>query len=175
MIRHMSGEMKPGTKDVDGRSGARADLLQRESIAGKIEGFHAVSRVGLWRVLLFLVISIAALPFRDFDLFSLVPENVAEILGAPPPTDLIHIVLGVSVVCAVILIPGRAAAQPELGHNWLQFWLMAAFYPLYAVNGVLGIYFPVVLAAGLLVLAVEHFIIWNRVCCAIREEKERVG
>ena len=125
-------------------------------------------------MILFLGISASALRCRSFDLFAVLPENFREALGAPPPVDLIHLVLAASTVSALILIAGRAGEGRCGSGGWLQFGMSVFFYPLYAVTNTLETWFPAVFAAGLIVLVVEHFSVWARASRAIQEEKERL-
>ena len=177
MIGQMTGEMKPGPKKSHGAPWEKRGNFGQcsEEIRHGIDDLHVLSRRGLWRMLLFLVISAAALQARDFDLFGALPENIREILGAPPPPDLIHLVLVVSTLSALVLIAGRGADDPCGRSGWLRFWMTAFFYPLYSMSNSLGTWFPAVFAAGMAILLVEHFTVWAQTSRAIHEEKERLG
>jgi hypothetical protein len=177
MIGQMTGQMRPAPKNTPadpwekkwdyGRS--------REEITETINGLYALSRRGLWRVLLFIICSAATLRLRTLDLFAALPENVREIIGAPPPLALIHTVLAVSCVSALILIAGRGTENSRGSNGWVQFGLSVSFYPLYAAANSLDSFFPVIFATGLLILVIDHFTIWAKAVSAIREEKERLG
>jgi hypothetical protein len=177
MIGQMTGQMRPGPKNHTGNVWEkRSDSGRRRvEITETINGLYTLSRRGLWRLLLFLAGSAAALQFRNFDLFAVLPENLREILGAPPPLALIHTVLAVSSISALILIAGREGGGSGECHRWLQFGLSISFFPLYAVANALDTFFPVVLTAGLLVLVTEHFAIWSQATRAIRAEKEQLA
>jgi len=174
MITPMTGPVGP--KNSAGTwTKSLENVRQREVIVRNIDRMHEHSRRGLWRILSFLVITAGAMQARDFDLFAAVPAGVAEMLGAPPPTILVHSILAVSTICAVILIPARATAEPGRGYSRLQFWLSVAFYPLYAMGNTLRLFLPLVFAAGLAVLILEHLTIRSLSARAIREERERLG
>lgn len=177
MIGQMTGHMRPAPKNSPGNVWEHMtdSNRRREEIIKTIDGLYVTSRRGLWRLLLFLVISTVALYFKNFDLFAVLPGNVQEMLGAPPPPDMIHIVLAVSTISALILIAGRTTGDAKAGPGWLQFGMSAAFYPLYAVSNVLNQAFPVIFAAGLLILVLEYAAIWAQASRAILEEKERLG
>jgi hypothetical protein len=178
MIGQMTGQIKPGPNSSLGSAWEkRGDYgMRRAEIRETIDHLYAVSRGGLWRVLLFLAVSAVALQFRDIELFATLPENIREALGAPPPPFLIHLVLAVSTLSALILIAGRGPEEGgREGSGWLQFGMVAFFYPLYAVTGTLAAFFPAVFAAGLLVLLCDHGAAWYHASAAIREEKERLG
>lgn len=140
-----------------------------------IDDLYALSRRGLWKLLLFLGISTAALQARDLDLFGTLPENVREILGAPPSPELVHVVLAISTISALILQYGRDVDQVRGSAGWLQFGMAAFFYPLYAMSNTLGIWFPLVCGAGLVTLAFEYVTIWSQASRAIHEERERLA
>ena len=177
MIGQMTGQMKPEPKSSLGSAWEkRGDYgRRREEIRHAIDDLYVLSRSGLWRLLLFLGISAVALCFREVDLFAVLPENIREVLGAPPPPDLIHIVLAVSTVSALILVAGRSADNPGARPGWGQFGMSVFFYPLYAVTNTQETWFPVVFAAGLIILVFEHVTIWSQTSRAIQEEKERLG
>ena len=177
MIGQMTGQMKPGPKNSLGSAWERrGDYgMRRTEIRQTIDGLYALSRRGLWRLILFLGISAVALRFQSFDLFAGLPENLREILGAPPPVTLIHIVLAVSTICALILIAGRRTEETGGQTGWLQFGMSVFFYPLYGAANSLETFFPAVFAAGLIILVIDHFTVWSQTSKAIREEKERLG
>jgi hypothetical protein len=177
MIGQMTGQMKPGPKSsLENVREKRTDFGRRhEEIQCAIDDLYALSRRGLWKLVLFLGISSAALQARDFDLFSTLPENVREILGVPPPPDLVHVVLAVSTISALILIAGRGADHARGSVGWLRFGMSAFFYPLYAMSNSLGTWFPLVCIAGLVTIAFEHLTVWSQTSRVIHEEKERLA
>ena len=177
MIGHITGLMKPGPKSSpENPWEKRADLgHRREEILHSIDDLHALSRRGLWKLLLFLGISTVALQARDFDLFGVLPENVREVLGAPPSPELVHVVLAISTISALILHYGRGTDPARGSAGWLQFGMAAFFYPLYAMSNTLGTWFPLVCVAGLVTLVFEHLTIWTQASQAIHEEKERLA
>lgn len=177
MIGQMTGQMGPAPHHPteDPWEKRRGDGRQRADILRTIDGLYALSRRGLWRLLLFLAGSAAFLRCRNLDLFAALPENVRELLGAPPPLALIHTLLAVSGVSALILIAGGGTENSRRCDGWMQFGMLLFFYPLYAAANVLEAYFPVVFATGLLILALEHFATWCQASREIREEKDRLG
>jgi hypothetical protein len=177
MIGQMTGQMKPGPNSPQENIWEkRADLGHRRvEILHSIDDLYALSRQGLWKLLLFLGISIAALQARGFDLFGVLPENVQEVLGAPPSPELVHVVLAISTISALILQYGRGADHASGSSGWLQFGMAAFFYPLYAMSNSLGIWFPLVCVAGLVTIGFEHLSIWTQTTRAIHEERERLA
>jgi uncharacterized membrane protein len=149
--------------------------LRREEILHSINNLYVLSRRGLWKLLLFLGVSIVALQARDFDLFSVFSEKVREVLGAPPSPELVHVVLAVSTISALILHSGRGADHDRCSTGWLQFGMLTFFYPLYAMSHTLGTWFPLVCVAGLVTIVFEHLSIWIQTSRAIHEERERLA
>jgi hypothetical protein len=176
MIGHLTGHMGHGPENSHNAwKNLAASGRSRAEILLTIDGLYVISRRSLWRLLLFLVISAAALWFRNVDLFAVFPASIREILGAPPPAGLIHIVLAVSTGSALILIAGRNTGDAKEGPGWLQFGMSAVFYPIYAVSNALNEIFPVVFAAGLVILVLEYFTNWSQAAQLIRAEKESLG
>lgn len=122
----------------------------------------------------FLLISIAALLVRDFNILEALPEQLRVILGAPPAPYLIHIVLAVSTVSALIILGGRLAEGTGPGKNWEQLAHRSAFYFFYFFSNALDQFFLVVFTAGMVVLLLEHYHIWTFYAKAIRHEKELI-
>lgn len=176
MIGQMTGQMRPGMPHSSRErwENTSESHRRREEVLRHLDRLYALSRRGLWRLFLFLLISVAALCSRDSDLLSMVPENLRPIIGAPPPVGLIHLVLAISTVSALILLAGRTTGDARPGPGWLQFGLSSFFYPLYAGSNALNEAFPAIFAAGLIVLTLEHFTNWSHTCKLIREEKERL-
>lgn len=176
MIGHMTGHINPAPKNTQENGlKKRVNLgFQREEILHTIDNLYALSRRGLWKLLLFLGISAVALYFKSYDLFAVCPENIREVLGAPPPKELIHIVLAVSTISALILI-GRDSDSSAGGSGWIQFGMSAIFYPLYAMTNTLEANFPAVFVAGLLIISIEYVTVWFQTSRTIHEEKERLG
>ena len=174
MIGQLTGQMKPGPKSsLENPWEKRADLgRRREEILHSIDELYALSRRGLWKLFLFLGISTVALQARDFDLFSVLPENVQEVLGAPPSPELVHVVLAISTFSTLILHSGRLARGSS---GWLQFGMLVFFYPLYAMSNTLGTWFPLVCVAGLITIVFEHLTVWTQTSRAIHEERERLA
>ena len=177
MIGQMTRQMKPGPKSsTDNAWGERTNLGQRrELILHSLDELYALSRRGLWKLFLFLGISTSALQARDFDLFKGLPENVQEVLGAPPSPELVHVVLAISIISALILHSGLGVDNARCSSGWLQFGMLAFFYPLYAMSNTLGTWFPLVCIAGLVTIVFEHLTIWIQTSRAIHEAKERLA
>jgi hypothetical protein len=113
-----------------------------------------LSRRGLWQLLLFLLISMAAFAGQDFDLFAAVPEEFWTLLGSPPP-PLIHLVLGIYTCCAVMLLPARLA-KASLAQSWAHMSYRTIFYLFYLSANALAAHFMLVFVAGLVLYGLEQ-------------------
>jgi hypothetical protein len=115
----------------------------------------ALSRRGLWHLLLFLLFSIAAFAGQDFDFFAATPQDFWALLGSPPPPQLIHLVLGLYTFCAVLLLPARQT-RASLAQSWAHLGYRMAFYLFYLSANALAANFLVVFVAGLILYALEQ-------------------
>jgi hypothetical protein len=176
MLGHMIAIIKPKTATADQavhHSPTRDH--SREQIISIINELHALSRRGLWGILSFLALSAMVLYASTGGLFSLVPVEVKEMFGDPPPLHLLHIALGVSWLSAFILILGRRSADGKPCYSWYNIGLPTAFYPLYIFSDPACANFPAVFAAGLLLLIIEHATVMTYAAKAIREETSRLN
>lgn len=118
--------------------------------------FYVLSRRGLWHLLFFLLISMAALAGQDFDLFAAVSEEFWTILGSPPPPQLIHLVLGIYTFCALMLLPARLSKASH-AQSWAHLIYRAVFYLFYLSANALAAHFALVFVAGLILYVLEQF------------------
>ncbi len=181
MLGHMIGPMRPKTADSRQQAvGTKAGVKEhRERIRQTITAHDALSRRGLWGMLIFIVISCLALQFRNIELFAGLPDNVRCIIGAPPPPALIHVVLAVSTLSSIIITMGRMTEDENPAGNWSRFWSSIAFrsvfYIFYATANALEDNFLLVFAAGMIVLVLEHFATWLYAVRTIEREKEHLA
>lgn len=147
----------------------------REEIVLAINELHALSRRGLWGILLFLSLSAGALYCSETGLLAMVPAEVRGWFGEPPPAHWLHAALAVSWLSAFVLILGRVAGDGRPTYSWCNVGLPTAFYPLYVFSDQAGTYFPAVFAAGLVLLIVEHASVMIYASKAIRAENSRLG
>jgi hypothetical protein len=124
---------------------------------------YALSRKGLWGLLIFLMISVAAFLVKDFNLYQSLPEPVLEILGCPPPATLIHLALtGYSFTVVVpVLIRLANGDNPLL--RWYHLPCRVAFYFFYLVSTTLPENFVAALTIGGLLYLVEQVGIWSNI------------
>lgn len=115
----------------------------------------ALSRRGLWNLLLFLLISMAAFSVQDFNLFAAFSEDLWPILGSPPPPQFIHLALTIYIFCALALLPDRLnkASCPQ---SWAHVGYRTIFYLFYLTANALAANFSVVFVAGLILYSLEQ-------------------
>ena len=154
--------------------GSICSLRCRAEVVKGIEELHALSRRGLWGMLLFLSLSAAALYLSQAPHLAMVPARIKEMFGPAPPAHLLHLALAVSWLSALVMILGRRGADGKPGYSWCNIALPAAFYPLYVFTDPAGTHFPAVFAAGLVLLIVEHVSVRSYAVKAIGEERARL-
>lgn len=131
--------------------------------------WNAISRRALWNLLLFLLVSMAALSVQDFNLFAAVSEDFWPVLGAPPSPLFIDLTLAIYVFAALILLPDRLTkASP--GQGWAHVVYRSIFYFFFLASNALASGFLVVLAAGLMLYGLEQAFIWSHLLRARQEE-----
>jgi hypothetical protein len=176
MLGHMIGQIKPktaATSNEVAQQSTRPEQCQ-EQITGTINRLHALSRRGLWGILLFATLSAVTLYCHQAGLFALLPIDGKALFGDLPPSNLLHVVLAVSWLSAFVLILGRVSGDGEPTYNWCNIGLPTVFYPLYIFSDAGASNFPAVFAAGLVLLLIEHASVMLYVSKALREEKERL-
>jgi hypothetical protein len=146
----------------------------REEIAGALAELHALSRRGLWGILLFMSISALFLYLNEAGYFAQAPASVKELFGEAPPLSWLHLVLAVSWLSAFVQILGRVTAEGKPCYSWCNIGLPTVFYPLYILCDSSGTHFPAVFAAGLVLLLVEQVSVTIYARRAIREESARL-
>lgn len=146
----------------------REDLRLR--IEARIRHLERVSGNGLWSMVLFLLVSLAA-----FDGFSFFPELSAEArrrLGTPPPGEMISLALVVYAFSSIVRTMVRMTRniKPYMGLMHAAFF--TAFYTFYHLSGILQDNFWAVFFAGLSVMGLENFYLWSHSTAAVRKERE---
>ena len=126
-----------------------------------IASLHAMSRKGLWSLLMFLMASVAAFLSQDFNLYQSLPEPILEVLGCPPPETLIHLALtGYSFTVVVpVLIRMATGENPVI--SWYHLPCRVAFYLFYLVSTTLPENFLAAFTIGALLYGVEQIGIWS--------------
>lgn len=111
----------------------------------------------------FLLISIVAFAFKDFNLFEVASEPVRQILGCPPAAYLISVALAVYCFSSAILTLAAMAndAKPSKKLNHLGY--RSAFFVFYCFSGAIAANFLPVLLVGLSLYGLDqcHILIHN--------------
>ena len=140
---------KPWSDDVTG-SVPRLTLPQ----------LQALSRKGLWGLLLFLLVSVAAFLVQDFNLYATFPEPVLQILGCPPPAILIHLAITGYSFTVIVPVLIRMATGDSPVVRWYHLHCRAIFYLFYLASTTLPENFLAVTIIGILLYTVEQVGIW---------------
>lgn len=146
----------------------RDDLRQR--VEERIKRLERGSASGLWSMVLFLLVSLAA-----YSGFSFVPDMSDEtrrMLGAPPPSSMISLALVVYAFSGIIRTLARMTKniKPYMGLMHAAFF--TAFYIFYHLSGSLPDNFWAVFFAGLSVMGLENFYLLSHSNDAVRKERE---
>lgn len=141
----------------------------------QVNDLHALSRRGLWEILLFVLISIGTLSLKEFNLFGSVSEPVRQLLGYPPPAYLVSVALAVYCFSAMTLVLTQMANDAEPIPKWTHLGYRTVFYVFYIFSGSLANHFMAVFFVGICLYGVEqtHLLVHsNRVA---HQEKELFG
>lgn len=124
---------------------------------------------------IFLMVSIIAFQFKDFNLFTAVSEPVRELLGYPPAAYLVSIALAVYCFSATILTLTSIANEQTPSSSWTHLGYRCAFFLFYGFSGSIAAHFAPVVLVGLCLYGLDQIHIWVYNSKAIREQKELLG
>ena len=147
------------------------DRVRREAVA-RVSRYQKRSLRGIWWLTLFLALSVAVqqgagyLP--DF------PPSARQLLGAPPSAAMISGLLVVYSFPALILILGRMTTGAGTFTGLSHVGYLFVFYAFYHVSHALADNFLAVLAAGITILSLESYHVWNWHQEQIRQEKQYI-
>ncbi len=144
----------------------------REEAEGRIRALRRQARKGGWGLLLFVVLSVLAIP--DFSALPSLPDNVRQILGAPPKVEWISMALVVYVFSALTLTLARIMQGTVIYRGWSHLFYITCFYIFFGFTGVRRDSFWAVFVSGLIILGLENFAIKTYCNELIEEEKERL-
>lgn len=156
------------TEAAEAQQPSAREVLRRE-IEGRIRRHERTAGHGLWGMAAFLAASIAG--FNGFAILPDLPEQIRQSLGTPPPTEMISLALVVYAFSGIVYILARTghAIQPFRGLVHAGFLL--AFYAFYHLSSALADNFWAVFFAGLSVLGLDNYYLWQNSNSAIRREK----
>lgn len=145
------------------------DLVRQETLR-KIATLQKRANRGLWAMALFIAISTAAL--WDFGFLPSIPSSIRVLLGKPPSVTMISGALVLYTFSAIILILSRMMGGSEQYSGFAHVGYLTAFYGFYHFAKALDENYWAVFAAGLTILALESYHIWNFCSEGIRKEQE---
>jgi O-antigen/teichoic acid export membrane protein len=138
----------------------------------RIRTLHALSRRGIWGLLLFLLISLGAV--QEFSFFPPLSQEMRQWLGPAPPVRMISIALIVYSFSALILTLSRIWNGTGSYRGWSHLGYLGAFYGFYGFADSLGENFFAVFIAGLTILGLEYYHIRTYCQEALARELEGV-
>jgi len=157
-----------------GPSSAATDREQlRREITGNISRLQNLSSRGLWAMASFIVVSICA--WHDFSFLPSLPEHVRTALGKPPPTAMISAALALYTFSALILTFSRIMSGSEKYSGFAHVGFLAGFIFFYHFAHALPENYWAILVAGLTILSLESYHIWNYCKEEIGREREELA
>ncbi|MDX2495720.1 MAG: hypothetical protein QNK27_12225, partial [Desulfuromusa sp.] len=119
-----------------------------------------VQNHSLMSLVTFLLISICAFTFKDFNLFESASEPVRQILGCPPPAYLISVALAVYCFSSAILTLTAMASDAQPTQKWNHLGYRSVFFAFYCFSGAIAANFLPVLVVGLSLYGLDQCHIW---------------
>jgi hypothetical protein len=151
---------------------ADRDQLRRE-ITENIRHLQNLSNRGLWAMATFLVICLGA--WYDFSFLPSLPDHIRAALGKPPPTLMISAALALYTFSGVILTLARIMSGSEKYSGFSHVGFLSGFIFFYHFAHALEENYWAILVAGLTILALESYHIWNYCKEAIARERETLA
>ncbi len=121
---------------------------------------HNMTSQSLLELILFLLISIVAFTFKDFNLFEFASEPVRQWLGCPPPAYLISVALAVYCFSSAILTLTAMANDAQPTPKWSHLGYRSVFFIFYCFSGAIAANFLPVLLVGLSLYGLDQCHIW---------------
>ena len=134
-----------------------------------------VQNHSLMGLVLFLLISICAFAFKDFNLFESASESMRQILGYPPPACLISVALAVYCFSSAILTLTAMANDAQPTQKWNHLGYRSAFFIFYCFSGAIAANFLPVLLVGIILYSLDQGHIWLYNAKVSHEEKGLLG
>ena len=133
----------------------------RQRIETRIRRLERVSGNGLYSMLLFLLVSLAA--FDDFSILPDLSNETLEMLGASPPVELIALALVIYTFSGIIrtLSSMSRNIKPYMGLMHAAFF--TGFYTFYHLAGALQDNFWAIFFAGISVMGLENYYLWSHI------------
>ena len=146
---------------------------QRTALVESIRRLHARSYRGIWAIVAFACASVPVMLSEQ--ILPPLTLEIKKLLGTPPSSNMISVLLVVYAFSAILLVLGRITnASPKIV-SFSHIGYLACFYAFYYFSGVLSENFWAVLATGMTILSLESYHIWSLNIAKIREEEEALA
>jgi len=136
----------------------------------KIRRLKARASHGLYSMALFIALRTGAV--RDFDFLPSLPPKIHALLGHPPSANMISTALLLYSFSAIVLILSRMMSGSGSFGGFTPVAYLAGFYFFYHFSGGMEENFWAVFAAGMTILSLESYQVWN--FCTEEIKKEEV-
>ena len=145
----------------------RDDLRHR--IKTRIRQLERASGTGLWSMVLFLLVSLAA-----YDNFSVLPdlsEDVRRMLGTPPPQEMISLALVIYAFSGIVHTLARMSRNIKPYRGFVHAAFFIAFYLFYYLSAALPDNFWAVFFAGVSVMGLDNYYLWAHSSAEVKKER----
>lgn len=142
---------------MKGHSTATKD--QRRLLKAQIRKLEIRASSGLWVLALFTLISIGA--SREFSFLPELSPAARDVLGPSPPADLISVALVAYSLSAIVLALYWLMSESRPGGSLAHLGFLTAFYVFYYFSETLKENFWAVFVAGMTILGLKSYHLWN--------------
>ena len=139
-------------------------------VRAKIRRFELLASSGLWALALFTALSIGA--YRGFDFLPSLGEKTRALLGSGPPVNMINWALVLYGFCALIIALAQMTGNKRPRGVFANLGYLTAFYVFYHLTGAMQDNFWAVFAAGMTILSLQSYHVWNYYHEQVREQQE---
>jgi hypothetical protein len=144
------------TKTDSSGHGQREQLLGE--ISREIKKLSTFSNRGLWALSLFMIVCMIA--WQNFPMLP-AQDSVTAKLGAPPPPNIISLVLLFYTFSAIILSLSRMMAGINHKSSFCHVGYLSCFFLFYHYSKALDNNYWAVFGSGITILSVESYRIWS--------------
>ena len=137
----------------------RGDAGRRAAIMKNIRRLERRASHGLFILAIFIALSIVAM--QNFSMLPSFPPAVIRALGKPPSAQMISAALLVYLFSAIILTLARMMEGTGKTGGLAHLGYLAAFYFFYHFSGDMEVHFWAVFAAGVTILSLESYHLWQ--------------
>lgn len=148
---------------------AQSTADRRSALLNNIRRLERRGTHGLYILALFIALSIGAV--QNFSLLPSFPPSILKALGKPPSAQMISAALLLYLFSAIILTLARMMEGTGKTGGIAHLGYLAAFYFFYHFSGDMEVHFWAVFAAGVTILSLESYHLWQH--CREEIQKER--